>query len=331
MPNIKTLILPLLALLLTVACAAETPTPAPAPTATPNLGATVQAAVSAALLTPTPTPTPNINATIAAGIAATNTAMPTPTPTPAPTPNINATVEARLSATIAAIPTATPAPTPNINATVEARISATIAALPTPTPTATLPNDLEPRLTILKHDFYDPPCGSVFINGENMPIFSSMNNLEIDGISVLPKPHPVTDSKGEFFIDIPLPELEPGTHTIIAEVDGEVATTTFLTIISSIGANENLSDPKIALSPDTVQPGEHLVIKGENMLRCQRVSKIMLGVLDTTPIPLILTDREGEFSVSIIVPNLEPGTHTVTVELSGAVTTNAFLTIIKPD
>ena len=115
-------------------CAGETETPIPV--ATPNLEATIQAAVAAALPTATPTPAPDIDATVTAGIASTQAAAPTQTPTPPPTPDIDATVAAGMAATIAAmppptntpIPTATPTPTPIPTATPR----------PTATPTPTI-------------------------------------------------------------------------------------------------------------------------------------------------------------------------------------------------
>ncbi len=145
------------AVLLAVACAGESPPsvatepPTVVPTATPDLGATVQAAVSAALPTETPTPTADISATITAGMEATRTAAPTPTPTPPPTPDLDATVEARMAATIAAVPTpthtlaptASPTPTPTPTATPEPTATPT----PTPTPRPTLTPTPRPTAT----------------------------------------------------------------------------------------------------------------------------------------------------------------------------------------
>ena len=93
----------------------------PEPTVTPDLAATIAAAVEAAVPTetpipptdtpepPTPEPTPDIQATIDAGIAATRAAMPTntPEPTPTPTPVPTNTPEPTSTPT----PTATPEPT----------------------------------------------------------------------------------------------------------------------------------------------------------------------------------------------------------------------------
>ena len=132
-----------LVLLLTVACARESPAaespvvPTVTPTATPNLEATVLAAVAQALPTETPTPPPDIEATVAAGIAATVAAVPTPTPTPSPTPDLDATVEARMSATIAAIPTPTHTPAPTPTPTPTTTPTPTLMPTPTPSPTAT--------------------------------------------------------------------------------------------------------------------------------------------------------------------------------------------------
>ena len=94
------------------------------PTATPDIPATVAAAVRAAYPTPTPTPTPDIPATVAAHLRATIAAMPTatPTPTPTPTPPPTATPTPTLTPTPVpptATPTITPTPAPNLTQIIE--------------------------------------------------------------------------------------------------------------------------------------------------------------------------------------------------------------------
>ena len=153
MNAIKVLIMLLLALAfpLTAACGGDNPAvgspvaPTVISTATPNIEATIQAAVAQAL----PTPTPDIGATVEAGIAATRAAAPTPTPTPLPTPNLDATVEARMAATIAAMPTPTATPTPTPTATPIPTPTPVPTATPTPTPppTATPVPTATPRPT----------------------------------------------------------------------------------------------------------------------------------------------------------------------------------------
>ena len=123
-----------LAVLAMAACGAENFTPLPA--STPDLSATVQAAVSAALPTATPSPTTDIEAIVQAAVSAA-----LPTATPSPTPDIEATVMARMEATRAAMPTNLPTPTPTP--------TATPTPLPTftPTPTATRRPTSTPRPT----------------------------------------------------------------------------------------------------------------------------------------------------------------------------------------
>lgn len=123
------LALTLLALLV-AGCSNAGDTPAPIPT--PDLEATVQAAVAEALPTETPIPTPDIDATVAARLA-----EELPTETPFPTPDVDATVEARLSARATAMPTPSPTrtltPTPTQIPTPTSTPTPALTAVPTPT------------------------------------------------------------------------------------------------------------------------------------------------------------------------------------------------------
>lgn len=105
-----------------------------AATPTPDIEATVAAAIADALPTVTPTQLPDVNATITAEIAATRAAATTPTAAPAPTADIEATVEARMAANIAAGPP--PTPTPVSPATLTPSPAPTATPLPSPVPTA---------------------------------------------------------------------------------------------------------------------------------------------------------------------------------------------------
>jgi hypothetical protein len=80
-----------------------------------------------------PTPTPNMQATIAAAIAATLTGAPTATP------DLAATIQAGVAATLAAALTPQPTATPDMAATIQAGVAATMAALAPQTPAAPPP------------------------------------------------------------------------------------------------------------------------------------------------------------------------------------------------
>ena len=118
--------------ILLIAAACEGPASTPAPT--PDIEATVQAAVREALPTPAPTPTPNIQATVEAMVKA---ALPTLTSTP--TPDAEATIAAAVHATVEALatPTSTKTPTPTVTLTPSPTVLPPLTPTPLPSPTMT--------------------------------------------------------------------------------------------------------------------------------------------------------------------------------------------------
>lgn len=116
------------------ACGSSAP-----PTPTPDIPATVEAAVQQALPTPTPTSTPDIRATVQAEVEATMAAIPTetatPTPTATPLPTATPTPTATVTPTLTPTPTATPLPTWTPTSTTRPS--------PTPSPTPNLATMVE--------------------------------------------------------------------------------------------------------------------------------------------------------------------------------------------
>ena len=117
----------MLALVLAAACGQSEALPMPQP----DLEATVQSMVKAALPTETPTSAPDIAAMVAAGVAATMEALPTHTPIPTNTPMPTATHTATPTPTSAPTPLPTHTPVP----TAAPIPDATHTPLPTSTPT----------------------------------------------------------------------------------------------------------------------------------------------------------------------------------------------------
>ena len=108
----------------------------PPPTLTPDIEATVQAAVEKALPTATDTPEPDFQATVHAGIAGTMEVLArTPSPTPIPQPT--ATPIPSHTPTPTPAPTNTPTPTPTDTPTPTPTNTPTSTSTPTPTPTHT--------------------------------------------------------------------------------------------------------------------------------------------------------------------------------------------------
>ena len=140
----------------------------PEPTPTPDLAATIAAAVAAVVPTatpipptdtpepPTPEPTPDLQATIAASVAATRAAMPTATPVPTPTPAPTNTPE----------PTATPAPT----------------AVPTPTaignPASQIPCIVVGIVTDAGEPSFNAPVMAMSKDGNNRIVANTRSDRE---------------------------------------------------------------------------------------------------------------------------------------------------------
>ena len=153
----------------------------PEPTETPDLAATIAAAVSAAVPTDTPVPPPPTSA------PPTDTPVP-PTDTPAP-------------------PTDTPAPTPNLQATIAASIAATRDAMPTPTsvpPTPTSTPLPTPTTAPVRQTFDGPPCivaGTVTIGGaapqEGTRVFAVSQGADNDVVA-----DDRTDAEGRYQLEI---------------------------------------------------------------------------------------------------------------------------------
>ena len=111
----STIALLALPLIVALACTQSSPD-----SPTPNIDATIQAAVAASIPTPTTEPTPDVDATVSAAIVATkeageqiptDTPQPTPIDTPVPTPtNTPEPTPTELPTATAATPTETPTP-----------------------------------------------------------------------------------------------------------------------------------------------------------------------------------------------------------------------------
>ena len=153
----------------------------PEPTGTPDLAATIAAAVGDAAPTDTPAPTPTSVPPTDTPVPPTDTPTP-PTNTPAPTPDLQATIDASIEATRKAIPTATPPPPPP-----------TYTPAPTPVPA--------------RQRFDGPPCivaGVVKIGGDippaGTPVFAVSQNS--DGTVVA---EDRTNTKGQYQLEIEYP------------------------------------------------------------------------------------------------------------------------------
>ena len=118
----------------------------PAPEPTPDIAATVEAAVAMAMPTATSTPPPDVEATVAAGVQATVEAM-RPTSTPTPEPTWTPTITPTPTATHTPTPTSTHTPTPTATYTPTPTDTPVPTKTPTPTPIPTSTPTITPTPT----------------------------------------------------------------------------------------------------------------------------------------------------------------------------------------
>lgn len=157
------------------------------PTPQPDLEATVQAMVNAALPTQTPISAPDIAAMVAAGVAATIEALPTHTPIPtsasAPPPTATQTAT---PPTHTPIPTSAPTPPPTHTPAPTAAPIPTATRTPLPTSTPTLAQTIERIERSLVYIKTPSGSGSGFIVEENGLVVTNAHVVEnFDSVSVV--------------------------------------------------------------------------------------------------------------------------------------------------
>ena len=93
--------------------------------------------------------------------------------------------------------------------------------------------------------------------------------------------------------------------------------------------NHEVPGARIRLSMDEGKPGDSVTVTGDGFKASSLVEYVRIGGTEVTPAPRPVTDRNGEFTATILVPDLANGTHAVNVSVSG-VTASANFTVSTP-
>ena len=72
---------------------------------------------------------------------------------------------------------------------------------------------------------------------------------------------------------------------------------------------------RITLSAEEGMPGDTITVTGDGFTSFTSVDYVKIGGIEVTPAPRPATDREGEFSGTILVPDLAPGTNSVEISV----------------
>ncbi len=91
--------------------------------------------------------------------------------------------------------------------------------------------------------------------------------------------------------------------------------------------NHEVPGARIRLSMDEGKPGDSLTITGDGFKAFALVEYVRIGGVDVTPAPRPDTDLDGEFTVTILVPDLAEGAHSVEVQAGGVTASANFMVL----
>ena len=132
-----------------------------------------------------------------------------------------------------------------------------------------------------------------------------------------------TDAEGKFKMtfSVPLTVGIPSTNTVTATEMGTTGTAT---------ASHNVPSPSVELIPVKGLPGATIEIKGSNFPGFSTATTVDIGDISVLPSPAPTTLGDGLLSISILVPQLEPGVQVVRL-IVGETSAFAAFTIVEPD
>ena len=131
----------------------------------------------------------------------------------------------------------------------------------------------------------------------------------------------IPDADGNITLNfrVPLDAAIPSTNRVEAR---------FMIPGSAAGApprrthtNHEVPGARISLSMDEGKPGDKVTLSGDGFkafasIGGSNVAGVEIGGIDVTPAPRPATDRNGEFTTTILVPDLSPGTNAIKVQVS---------------
>ena len=79
--------------------------------------------------------------------------------------------------------------------------------------------------------------------------------------------------------------------------------------------NHEIPGARVSLSMDEGKPGDRVTLTGDGFKAFASIEYIRIGGIEVTPAPRPATDRNGEFTATILVPDLAAGTNSIEVKV----------------
>ena len=127
---------------------------------------------------------------------------------------------------------------------------------------------------------------------------------------------PDADGNISMTFRVPLDANIPSTNRVEANY-----TVTDLTEVRT-HTNHEVPGARISLSMEEGKPGDTLTITGDGFKAFASVEYVKIGGIDITPAPKPATNRNGEFTATILVPDLAEGTNAIDVKVGVTASAN---------
>ena len=181
----------------------------------------------------------------------------------------------------------------------------------------------------------DPAIGRIgtraTVRGQNFPVKNDDGasfNIYIDydtGVGRPTRVSTVSDTSGRFGAEIVIPSNAaiPSDNTVrvsyIDELNYEAVTTVTHQVPPAI----------LTLSAGNGAPGSTITLYVDGAKPFVPVLHAWVGPIEVTPFPSPATDAQGVAAFDIVIPGLDPGRHSISVEVGGGVRVNAGFTVIS--
>ena len=124
----------------------------------------------------------------------------------------------------------------------------------------------------------------------------------------------IPDGEGNISLNfrVPLDAAIPSTNRVEAnyEIPGVASGAPVETSV-----NHTVPGARVSLSMDEGKPGDRVTLTGDGFKAFASVEYVRIGGIEVTPAPRPATDRNGEFTATILVPDLAAGTNSIEVKV----------------
>lgn len=122
---------------------------------------------------------------------------------------------------------------------------------------------------------------------------------------------------------VPLNASIPSTNSVKA-VFSYTPTGTSTALDNTTAVTHKVPKATLAINPEEGAEGSNVTITGEGFKTYSTVSTLKIGAIDVRPAPIPSTDSNGNFSVTVLVPQSTIGSASVTATVASTTATDTF-------